>query len=122
MPQRVRIRREAILLGHDEAGALTALVDEFVANEAQMATMAARNNKILLDLDERMKRYGLKEYDATTGKALYVTPKGKATNTVSPAGFKELVSEEDFLACISVSVTKATLWHPVNWFPPSTVA
>ena len=59
------------------------------------------------ELQKLMEAKGILKVSASNSEANLVTPKGRVTQKVRPKDFKGIVSEDDFMDSVSVTITAA---------------
>jgi len=86
---------------------ISRLINKIRDAQDLIAAQAALIAQTELDLAFAMGEAGVTEQFTTKGHAYFKPQKGRAVNTIDPVLFRDAVDEDEFLECISVSVTKA---------------
>ena len=106
--KRVRVRRtkEAILTAANKRQ-LGNQLDEIVEMMREVAELNEKIKQETEAMETMMQKFGIKEYNTLHGEAEIETPAPRATTVIDPALFKDLVTDEEFMECVSIGVTKA---------------
>jgi hypothetical protein len=105
--RRVRVKRETVALTSSDKNQLTRLVNEYSELQIQIDEAIRRQREILPDLHAKMRATGTKKWGTDLGEAERVIPVGRSTTLIDKQAFREVVSDEEFMDCITVGVTKA---------------
>lgn len=76
-------------------------------NEDKIAKLVAEIAEAKTNLFKTLKTYKLEKFEDATLLAFIERAKGRAVSTIDVEGFKDLVSDEDFIACVKISQTEA---------------
>lgn len=108
MPRRrVRVNRETTLVTTSDRNKVKKLVDLVAGNLLVIEAAQKENKPALKELDDLMKSLSMKEFTATKGDALYITPASRESSIIQVSAFKDAVTEEEFMECITVGKAKA---------------
>lgn len=107
MTRRVRIKRQTTIVTASDRNKIRKIVDKVANNLLDIQEATEENKTAMVELDMLMSHLSLKEFQAEQGKAEYITKETRATNTIDVPEFRDKVTEEEFMECITVGITKA---------------
>lgn len=107
MASRLRVKRHTTVVTTTNKSKVKKLVDSIADNQIVIDIAVAYNKAAMKELNDTMEELGLREFKGSKGEAEYITPTTRASSTIQVRAFKDAVSEDDFIECITVGKTKA---------------
>jgi hypothetical protein len=105
--RQIAIRKPVVVQNAAAVEGMKATLDDIISKQALIAKLTAEVSQLETGLEQEMRSYGLTELKGSQGAAGFVAQKSNDTRTIKPEEFRELVSDEEFLACVKVVKERA---------------